>query len=664
LPVRATRAITIIRVRPKTFFAELKRRKVYRVAVAYAIVAWLLIQIATQTFPFFEIPNWVVRSVVALLILGFPVALLLAWAYELTPEGIKRTEESAVVRPPDAAPEKSIAVLPFENLSDDRANAFFADGVQDDILSSLARVADLKVISRTSVQQYRSGTRNLREIGEALGVAHVLEGTVRRAGNRVRVNAQLINARTDAHIWAESFDRELTDLFAIQRELAERIVVALRANLSPREKARLQVQPTANLEAYDLYLRARDLFCWSGIGDPRESGEQALPLLRRAVALDPQFALAYCLVSRVHAELYWFGYDKSPKQLELAKTAAETALRIQPEAGEAHLALAFYHYYAARDYEAAVQELGRAQRAIPSNAEVSGALGVIDRRRGRWEESILHLERARLLDPRNLSTLWNLLETYTYLRRYHDAENVIAEALAITPEAHFFTLARADLALREKGDTAPLGAALRQIPAGFDPGGAVTTIALRVALMERDYNQAAHWLASSTQWKFNDIGLAGMAGALDDYTVPRAWYAGLIAQGRGESSIAQREFTAARTVVLADLAHTPNEPKTLMMLGLTEAMLGRSDEAVAAGQHAVELLPLSLDALDGMLLAANLAVIYAQVGERERALAELERLVRLPAGPPPGTLRAEPQWNSLRDDPRFEKFTSRIRNKS
>jgi TolB-like protein len=280
----------------KNFFAELKRRKVYRVAVAYAVLSWLLIQIATQTFPFFEIPTWAVRLVIVLLALGFPVALLLAWAFDLTPEGIKRTDDldepaakradlpKAAASPTVAPPEKSIAVLPFENLSDSQENEYFADGIQDDVLANLAKIADLKVISRTSVRQYKTGVRNLREIGVALGVAHILEGTVRRAGNRVRVNVQLINARTDAHIWADTFDRELLDLFALQSELAEKITVALRANLSPQEKASLRIHSTADLEAYENYLRARDLFRWSGAGDPRENGEKALRFLERALS--------------------------------------------------------------------------------------------------------------------------------------------------------------------------------------------------------------------------------------------------------------------------------------------------------------------------------------------------------------------------------------------
>jgi serine/threonine-protein kinase len=639
----------------KNFFAELKRRKVYRVAVAYIVAAWVLAQVATQVFPFFEVSNWTVRLIILALCLGFPIAVVLAWAYDITPSGIKRTDDIAPA-PALAVSEKSIAVLPFENLSDDRENTFFADGVHDDILSSLARIADLKVISRTSVQQYRTGARNLREIGEALGVAHVLEGTVRRAGNRVRVNTQLINARTDAHIWAETFDRELTDLFAIQSELAERIVRALRANLSPEEKAGLQGQPTKSLEAYDLYLQARELFRWSGIGDPQENGERALPLLERALLLDPEFAQAHYLVSRIHAELYWFGYDKSPTRIARAKASAETALRLRPEQGEGHLALAFYYYYSARDYEAAIRELTLAQRALPNESDVASALGVIERRRGRWEESILHLERARLLDPRSGSALWNLSETLTFLRRYSEADQVLAQAAAISPNAHMISIARAELALRERGDPAPLRRVLALVPEEFDPGGAVTTIAVRLALMERDYDEADRQLGNCTECKYNDVGLCGLVGALDDYTVPRDWYVGLIARGRGKEKEAERAFAAAEEAMLSEARESPNDAKILIMRGLIEAMLGRAEDAIAAGERAAQVLPISADALDGPLIATNLAAIYAQVGRRDQALAALETLVKQIGGPTPGMLRVEPQWDSLRDDPRFQRL--------
>ncbi|PZR73124.1 MAG: hypothetical protein DLM73_11430 [Chthoniobacterales bacterium] len=648
----------------KKFFAELKRRKVYRVAIAYAVVSWVLIQIATQTFPFFEIPNWAVRMEIGLLALGFPIAVILAWAYDLTPAGIKRTEDLATnqarglfPRPlSEPAPEKSIAVLPFENLSDDKENAYFAEGIHDDILSNLARVADLKVISRTSVQQYKIGARNLRDIGEALGVAHILEGTVRRAGNRMRVSAQLINALTDIHIWGDTFDREMTDLFALQTELAEKITVALRANLSQREKASMQVHPTTDLDAYDAYLQARGFFRWSGVGDAQENGEKALPLLDQATKRDPQFALAYSLASRVHAELFWFGYDKRPTRLAQAKAAAETALRLRPDLGDAHIALGFYYYYAFREYELARNELNLALRAIPNEPDVPSAFGILDRRQGRWEDSIANLERARQLDPRNSAAIWNLLETHTYLSQYREAERAIDEGLAMFSDAHFFSIARAALRLREHGDTAPLRAAVDLIPKDFNPGGAITTIALRVSLMERDYAEAARLLAASPRERFNDNGLSGMAGALDGYIVPRVWYEGLIARGQGDAERARRAFEAARREVEKDLAQWPGEAKTVAMLGLINAALGRKEEAVREGRRGVSLLPIAKDAVDGPLLATNLAVIYAQVGETDLALQELTRLLALPAGPTPGMLRAEPEWDPLRGDSRFEKL--------
>lgn len=648
-------------VKRTNFFAELKRRKVYRVAVAYAVASWLLIQIATQTFPFFEIPNWAVRLEIGLLALGFPIALLLAWAYDLTPGGIERTEDlessigaapAVAVKPPP--PEKSIAVLPFENLSDDQQNAYFADGIQDDILSNLAKVADLKVTSRTSVRQYRTGTRNLREIGEALGVAYVMEGTVRREANRVRINAQLIDARTDVHVWNDTFEREITDLFALQTELARRIAFALRANLSPREKASLQIHPTNDLDAYDAYLRARAFFRWSGVGDAQENGEKALPLLDQATTRDPEFALAYALRSRVHAEMYWFGYDKRPLRLAQARAAAETALRLRPDLGDAHIALAFYYYYAFREYELARNELTTALRAIPNEPDIPSAFGVLDRRQGRWEESIENLERARQLDPRNAAAIWNLLETHTYLGRYRDAERAIAEGVEMFSDAHFFPIALAGLRLRETGDTAPLRVAVDLVPKDFNPGGAISTIALRASLMDRDYVRAQALLETAPCQRFNDTGLSGMAGALDGYIVPRVWYTGLIARGLGNAEEARRAFTEARREVEEDLAQWPEEAKTLAMLGLIDAALGRREEAIREGRRAVELLPIAKDAVDGPLLATNLAVIYAQLGENDLAINELERLVGLPAGPTAGMLRAEPEWDPLRSDARFQ----------
>ncbi len=653
------------------FFAELKRRKVYRVAVAYAVVGWLLIQIATQVFPFFEIPMWVVRLVIVLLALGFPVALLLSWAFDLTPEGIKRTDDlddsppskitdsSKPTRatPSVPPPEKSIAVLPFDNFSDDVQNAYFADGMQDDILSSLARVADLKVTSRTSVRQYKTGTRNLREIGEALGVAYILEGSVRRESNRVRINAQLIDARSDQHVWNETYDREITDLFELQSELARRITFALRANLSPREKAGLKIHSTADMAAYELFLRARDLFRWSGSGDPRENGEQALRLLDEALERDPRFALAHCLVSRVHGELYWFGYDRSRARLTQVKIAADNALRLQPDLGDARLALAYYYYYGYRDYELARTEIAIAQQATPNDAEIWDAAGAIDRRQGRWEEAVPNFEKARQLDPRNNSVIWNTAETYACLGRFADAAHLWADGAAACPDAHFFSLAHAAIDLKTNGDIAPLRAALRNIPKDFDPGGSVTIVALRVSLMERDYAEAARLLGASRAEKYNDTGLEGPAAVFDGYSLPRAYFEGLVARGRGDKDAAERAFAVATQMVVTDMTQWIDDAKATALLGVLHALRGNKDDAIRAGRRAVELLPVSKDAYDGPLIAAKLAVIYAQAGEADLAVELLADLMTLPNGPTPGTLRVEPEWDALRSDPRFKKLS-------
>ncbi len=651
----------------KNFLAELKRRKVYRVAIAYAVAGWLVIQIATQVFPFLAIPDWAIRLVIALFVAGFPLALVLAWAFDITPEGVKRTEDLPpaptasvpleATRPP--IPEKSIAVLPFENLSADQANEFFADGIQDDVLANLAKIADLKVISRTSVRQYRSGTRNLREIGIELGVAHILEGSVRRAGNRVRVNAQLINAATDAHVWADTFDRELTDLFALQSELAERITIALRANLSPQEKASLKIHPTANLEAYENYLRARDLFRWSGAGDPSENGEKALRSLERAIALDPNFALAHTLASRWHAEMFWFGFDRSSARLEKAKAAANEGVRLRPDASDGYVARAFYHYFGFRDYARARECLEAAQQLTPNDAEVWDALGAVCRREGRWEEAVGHLEKARELDPRNPSGIWNLAETYCALGRTAEAERAIAQGLEINPEAHFFRLLRGTMGMRCAGETAPLHAALREIPRDFDPGGSVTIVAVRLHLMEGKPDEAARALAARPHDRYNDSGLGGFAGMVDGYSFPRAWLEGLLARGRGEEEAARRAFSAALAEVERDISCCVGDAKAMMVRALVHFALGDTTRARKDAEEAAAMLPIAHDAYDGPLLATNLAAIYAQIGETDRALDLLESLRDVPMAATPGTLRLEREWDALRNEPRFKKLAAR-----
>ena len=636
----------------RKFLAELKRRKVYRVAISYAVIAWLLIQIDTQVFPFFA-PTWVVKLIIVLVAVGFPVALVLSWIFDFTLEGIKRTSDEPAFGPA-SIPDKSIAVLPFENLSDDQQNTYLADGIQDDILSNLAKIADLKVISRTSVRQYRGVDRNLREIGVALGVAHILEGTVRRVGNRLRVNAQLINARTDAHIWADTFDREITDLFVLQSDLAEQIASQLRANLSPQEKASMQMHPTADLDAYDLYLRARDLFRWSGSGDPRENGEKALRLLEEALARDPKFALAHALASRFHGELYWFGYERTRERLAKARAEAETALKLRPELGDARLAMAYYYYFGGRHYDLALREFDIARQATPNDAEIWDGIGAVERRRGRWDQALAYFERARHLDPRNASVIWNLGETYACLRRYDEAERVFAAGLDANANAYLFPLALAAFVLKKTGSVDALESALKNIPRDFNPGGAVTTVAVRVALMRRDPDKAAKILAASGLEELNDGGIGGLASTLDGYTFPRTWYDGWIARLRGDKATTVKSFEQARVSVEDDARVCASDEKSLSLIGLIDAALGRKKDAVAEARRAIEILPIDKDAYDGPILATNLAVVYAQTGELDEAVSLLEKLVVLPNGPTPGLLKAEPEWDPLREDPRFQ----------
>jgi TolB-like protein len=443
------------------FFEEVQRRKVYRVAVAYIIAAGFIIQIGSAVFPAWELPNWVFRSVVVLLLVGFPIALILAWAYDVTPQGIRATPAPTVsgshrrrnliiliaigvivsagagffLLPRASARkiEKSIAVMPFQNLSDQKENAYFADGIQDDILTNLSKIGDLKVISRMSVMSYRGdGARNAREIGKALGVGALLEGSVRRAGNRVRVSVQLINANDDEHIWAEDYDRELTDVFAIQTDLAQKIASALQAKLSPNEKARLDRRPTKDSDAYLLYVQAHD---YANRPDrPKETSLKAEELFERAIKLDPNFALAFAGLSEVESWIY-HSYEPSSKRREKARLNANQSLRLQPDLPEGHLALGFSYYYGDRDYERALAEFEIAKRDLPNEAQAYSAIAAIQRRQGKWTESIANFEKSASLDPKNANLLYNLALNYVAQRDFKTADKTLDRALVAEPQS-------------------------------------------------------------------------------------------------------------------------------------------------------------------------------------------------------------------------------------
>ena len=546
-------------------------------------------------------------------------------------------------------PEKSIAVLPFENLSANQENSFFADGVQDEILTDLAKVADLKVISRTSVMQYKNtAARNLPEIAQALKVAHVLVGSVQRASNRVRVTAQLIDARTDAHLWAEHYDRPLDDVFAIQSEIAKTIVEQLRAKLSPGEKAAIEQPPTINLEAYDLYNQAKAIIATSafgaGFGDRLA---QAAGLLDQAVAKDASFVLAYCALAGVHDFTYFSGVDHTPARLALAEDAVQRALRLRPDSGEAHLALAQHLYQGYLEYDRSLAELTIASHTLPNDPRVFELSGYIIRRKGHHEEGLRNLQRALELDPRNFATLQQISLSYEGLRRYSEMVAVLDRALAIVPNDIDTRISRAQAHLDWQADTRPLHSAIDALLAA-QPAAAATFADswLYLALCERDFPAAGRALAALGDHTFGP----------DAILFSPRFGEGLVAYLRGDAAAARIAFTAARAQQEKVIAAQGEYAPALCVLGMIDAALGRKEDALREGRRAVEMLPVERDALNGVRVREFLAIIYAWTGEKNLACEQLAAVTKFPASASYGQLRLHPYWDPLRGDARFEKI--------
>jgi TolB-like protein/class 3 adenylate cyclase len=552
-----------------------------------------------------------------------------------------------------AIPEKSIAVLPFENLSNEKENAYFADGVQDEILTGLSRVADLKVISRTSVMQYKAGLqRNLREVAVDLGVVNVLEGTVQRAGNRVRVSAQLIDARSDTHLWAEHYDRDIADVFAIESEVAGKIVAQLQAKISPSEKAAIEQKPTTDLVAHDLYIRAKTLIATSAFSTPLvESLSEAVPLLDQAIERDPAFALAYYQLAQAHDQFFFAGIDHTPARLAMADAAIQSLTRLRPNSGEAHLALAKHLYWGYLDYDHAREELKLAQQGLPNDPLVFEILGFIDRRQGRWAESTKNLERAIELDPQNGGFLKQLADSYFCLRRYADAERVLDRGIAVAPKDSNMRAYRAEIELHWHADTRPLRSTVEAILAE-DPreGKNIAQLWLRVALCKRDLDGASRALAALP-----------IGGCYDDFIpFPRASCEGVVAQMKGDKAAAHAAFTSVRTEAAKLIADQPDYPEALCVLGMADAALGSKEDAIREGRRAVELLPVSKNAIEGYLLIEYLALIYAWTGEKDLAFQQLTLAARTPGFLSYGELRLHPRWDPLRGDPRFDKIVASL----
>jgi len=549
-------------------------------------------------------------------------------------------------------PEKSIAVLPFENLSDEKENAYFADGVQDEILTGLARVADLKVISRTSVMQYKGGLiRNLREVAKELGVAHLLGGSVQRTGARVRVSAQLIDARTDAQLWAERYDRDVADVFAIESELAGKIVAQLQSKLSPEEKAAIEERPTADLAAYDLYTHAKSLIDNALLSEPNKSFFEAVRLLDQAVERDPSFFLAYYELAEAHDSIYQFGFDHTPARLALADAAIRSLRRLHPDAGETRLARAKHLYWGYLDYNRARQELTAAQQALPNNALAFLLAAYIDRRQGRWEESTRNFEHASGLDPRNVVILQQLSLNYENLHRYADMAAILDRALMLSLKDVALRVQRAAVALSWHADPKPLHATIQAILA--ENPNAVPILAdqwLPLALYERDPAAAERALAAMPPDGCHESGIP----------FPNAWCEGLAARMRGDQPAARAAFINARKELEKMLHDQADYAEAICALGVIDAALGNKKDAIREGQRAVELMPVSKNAIEGPLLIKNLALIYAWTGEKDHAVEQLDKATKLPSYLSYGQLRLHPIWDPLRGDPRFDKVVASL----
>jgi TolB-like protein/Tfp pilus assembly protein PilF len=648
------------------FFEEVRRRKVYRVAAAYVIAAGGIIQLASAAFPAWELPSWTLRMLIVCLLMGFPVALMLAWAFDITADGIQVTPDGATSKGharrnmilliacglilsaaagffllPGVAAHKidrSIAVLPFQNLSDEKENAYFADGIQDDLLTNLSKIGDLKVISRTSVMPYRATQSNARDIGKALGVGTILEGSVRRVGNRVRVNVQLINVDNDQHIWAEDYDRELTDVFAIQSDLAQKIAGELRAKLSPTEKAQIERKPTENSEAYLAFVEGHDLL--TRPDRLRADIEKAEQLFGRATTLDPNFARAFAALAWVEDWMY-HSFDPTLARKAKALAAAEEALRLEPDLPEAHLALGFYHYYCERNYQRALEEFGIARQSLPNSADVYLAIGAIQRRQGKWAESTANMEKAASLSPKDAFLLVNLADNYGAVDDFERADRLFDRAIEAAPNSVGARTGKAMLAVDLKGDLSEIDKQLAQVEPGTQSDAEGTFYQAYLFMLQRKFEKA---LAVLKQLPDNVRG--------DEK--PKEYLEGALYTFLNDKQRAHSAFRRARPILEKAIQQGSDDASRHMTLGMVLAGLGEKDAAIAEGKRAVALIPESQDALDGPKTLLALAQIYAWTGENDAALELLERSLITPAGVTVSSLKLNPIWDPLRSDARFQ----------
>lgn len=653
------------------FFEEVKRRKVYRVAVAYVVAAGGIIQLASAAFPAWELPNWALRMVIVLLLIGFPIALIFAWAFDVTPEGIQRTSRTDIARPshrrrniailvvvgllisalagffllPRASArkvDKSVAVLPFENLSDDRENAYFADGIQDDILTNLSKIGDLKVVSRTSVMSYRGKPSSVKEIGKTLGVSTILEGTVRKAGNRVRVNVQLINASDDEHLWAQEYDRDLTDVFEIQTDLAQKIAAELQAKLSPTEKEQLTRKPTENPEAYLAFVQGHDA---ASHIESLEKQREAAQLYERAIELDPNFAKACAAYSRVESWSY-HTFDSTNPRREKARALATRALQLQPDLPEGHLALGFSLYYGDSSFAAAAREFEIAQRGLPNDPDVYLALGAIQRRFGDWANSSSNLAKGASLNPKDTWALQNLAFNYEMLHDWERALSTIERALALQPNSPALWGLKGRFAIAHNGDFSAgeeAVARVRAAPESADKAFYLCNEEGAMRMLQRRYPEALQAAQS-----VDDAALQKT-----DVVATKYLTIGQALLGMGDQAGARGAFAKVKEIQAARVAAAPSSPDARAILALALAFLGEREAALSEMQRAIDLLPVSKDAFHGPDILEVAAHVYAALTDADRAFQALRELAKVPNPTSPELLRLDPGYDPIRNDPRF-----------
>jgi TolB-like protein len=672
---------------PKNFFGELKRRNVYKVAVAYIVAGWALSQGIAQVFPVFDVPNWIVRVLVLLIVIGFPIALVIAWAFEATPEGIKRTEVADAARQhsrgrawlyivvtgvavsvglfflgrytasrkqidTSVALEKSIAILPFENLSEEKANAYFAEGIQNEILTKLAAVRDLKVISRTSTAKYHSKPDKLKTVAQELGVSTILEGAVQRAGDQVRVNAQLIDARIDAQLWAKSYDRELKDVLKVESEVAEEIAQALKANLSPSESHVLAAARTQNTEAYDLFLRGQYEFHQAGSSLTREAFDRADAFYRQAVARDPNFVEAAAGLAYSRLQRHWIVAPLTPRELEEVKSIIDRALALAPDSPEAHFALGLFFYWGHRQYDEALAEFNRTLELQPNNALALQFRGWVYRRRGEWERSLADVQRAAELDPRDPQIPTDLGATYQALRQWKDAERTELRALAVDPRRVMAAGILGTTYLNATGDVESARRAFGDIPLGR-PAGAQGVHGDVIAILGRVYiDVIERRFADAFQTFEKEAGNSDSRQQRAGRTVLHVL--------AGQVEAARAAGAEALPLLEARLREAPDDTFAMTELAWVYVALGRNSDALRLARQAADLVSVERDAVSGVLFQTGLAQIEAHAGAPEEAVKRLRYLLSIPAGQriSIARLKIDPVWDSIRNRPDFQQLLS------